>query len=568
MSVIAAILADLETSTIGTRSRLAGELVGVQVLRATVERVARAERIDAVHVLCPQDQLERCGAILEDTPSALHAVNAGPSPWQPVTRCARKWSLDGWRGGIGGSTCFDEYTDCRLLEGLLKAVRADWVLSVPSAGPLFDPGLADAMIERRLAAGDDVQLAFTQAPPGLAGVLLDAALVRELAEKNVPLGWLFSYQPDNPRKDLLFQSSCHEVPALLRYSTGRLIADTDRSMQRLADLLHTHRAPDLETTGRWLINRDAMHTEPLPREIEIELTTDDPFPDALLRPRGERVGRRGPINTELVTRVVTELAGFDDALVVLGGFGDPLRHPLFCEILAAIRSHERNGRRLYGLAVRTAGIDLTDELIEAMIVAEVDVLNVVLDAWSPELYTALNAPVRMAETAVSRNSAPAVTSRTAPNLHSVVESIDRVARIRERRGSAAPIVVPEMTKARENVHELNAFYDGWIRRVGAATIAGHSHFAGQCMDRGVIHMAPPSRYPCRRLAQRCLVLADGRVAVCDQDFGGLHTVGSLHEHSLEEVWLGPEFERIRESHRAGRFDPTPLCTACEEWHRP
>jgi len=41
---------------------------------------------------------------------------------------ARKWSLDGWRGGIGGTTHFDEFTDARVISGLLRSERADLVL--------------------------------------------------------------------------------------------------------------------------------------------------------------------------------------------------------------------------------------------------------------------------------------------------------------------------------------------------------------------------------------------------------------------------------------------------------
>ena len=263
MNVIAAISADLETSTIGTASRLGAELGGRTVLRRTVESIARARLVDAVFVVCPEQQLARCRTMLEGTGAQVGCHEARSASWNTLPRCARKWSLDGWRGGIGVATCFDEYTDCAILSGLLNTVDAKWVLSVPPAAPLIDHELADAMIESRLSAGNDVQLMFTQAPPGLAGVLLERELIHELAGKGVPLGWVFAYQPDNPRKDVIFQSSCHEIPGDLRYAAGRLMADTDRSMQRLAELTRDHDSPSLETIGKWLTRRDASRTEPL-----------------------------------------------------------------------------------------------------------------------------------------------------------------------------------------------------------------------------------------------------------------------------------------------------------------
>ena len=553
MKVIAVLQADLEVTPIGTRSRLADELRGVPVLRRTVERVRRVKSIAEVHVLCPSSQTARCGAILAGTGAMVCAHDAARPPWASLVRTARKWSLDGWRGGIGGTTTFEEYTDCRLIDGLLKTAPADAVLSIPPAAPVFDPDLAQRMIDHRRTAEDDARLTFTQAPPGLAGVLLDTALVKELSESNIPIGVLFSYKPDAPRKDLIFQSCCCEIPAPLRFAVGRLIADTERSMRTLAALLGDHESPDATTIGTWLTEREKTHVEPVPREVEIELTTDDPYAHALLRPRGDRVPRRGPIDPALVERVITEMAVHDDALCVLGGFGDPLRHPCFPSILERIRPVQRpEGRDLYGLCVRTSAVDLGKEQIEAIVAHGVDVLTVTLDAWTPDLYGRLQSPhdPRQAD------------------LQQVLDRLDRLTQGREREGSPRPIIVPEMTKAVENVHELDAFYDGWLRRFGTVSITGYSHFAGQCPDRSVIKMAPAARTACRRIRSRCLILADGSLAMCDQDFRGQHTLGRLGEQSLTSLWRSAAFERLRASHRNAQYDPTPLCARCEDWHRP
>ncbi len=229
-----------------------------------------------------------------------------------------------------------------------------------------------------------------------------------------------------------------------------------------------------------------------------------------------------------------------------------MRHPQFAEILQTIRSVRCEGRGLYGLAIRTTAADLSDKHIDALVSNGVDILNVLLDAWTPGLYGRLQSPKEP----------------DTPDLEAVTKQLDRLAEVRQRRKSPTPIVLPEMTKSRDNVHELDRFHDGWLRRVGAVTISGYSNYAGQREDRSVIQMAPSPRVACRRIRSRCLVLADGRVAVCDQDIGGRYIVGRIGEHSLEELWRGAAFERVRDAHRLGRFDPTPLCAACDEWHRP
>jgi hypothetical protein len=552
MRIVAAIQADLEETPLGTRSRLADELAGESVLRRTVKRVCHATLLDGVHVLCPARQRERCEAVLRGSAATVRPYDAEPAPWGSLVQAARKWSLDGWRGGIGGTTYFDEFTDVALLRALLHEVKADVVFSLPPAAPLIDPGLIDRMIEHRRAMGDDIRLTFTQAPPGLAGILLDTSLVSQLAEKNVPLGWLFSYKPDNPHKDLIFQPCCYEIPAELRHAGGRLCADTERSTERLETLLREDGGTDLESVGRWLSNRENAFIEPLPREVEIELTTDDPYPSAALRPRGACVENRGPIQPSIFQQVAGEVARYDDALVVLGGFGDPLRHPQFATILQSISHMRREGAGPYGVAVRTAAADLNDELIEVLLSNEVDVLSVILDAWSPGLYGRLQSPE----------------DPSRASLEAVIKRLDSLSELREKRRTIKPILVPEMTKAAENVHELDDFHDGWLRRAGAVNVVGHSHYARQCEDHGVIPMAPSHRSSCRRIRSRCLILADGRLAMCDQDFNGRHAVGRIGEESFEDLWRNAAFETVREAHRSGRFDPTALCAACDEWHRP
>ncbi|MFQ5414488.1 MAG: radical SAM protein, partial [Phycisphaerae bacterium] len=528
MTVVAAIQADLDTTPLGTRSRLADGWDGTSWLRRTVDRVARVRNLRGVFVLCPGDQHDRCAALLDGTGALVRSHEPYVAPWRSLVQAARKWSLDGWRGGIGGTTSFDEYCDCPAVSGLLNAVGADAVLSIPPAAPFFDPELADRMIGH-LAADDEVRMVFTQAPPGLSGLVMDADLVHELADKGIPVGWVLNYKPDAPQKDLIFQSCCYDIPAVLRHTTRRLIADTDRAVERIRDLAAHATDPDLATVGAWLTRRDETHVPPLPHEVEIEPTTDDAYPDALLRPRGPRLERTGMIDPAVVEAVADELRRYDDSLMVLGGFGDPLRHPQFRDIVHAARCP---GRGVYGLAVRTTGVDLADDAVNAMIDARVDVLNVILDAWTPQRYAALQTPravdeasrVRLADhTGADRRAdgSPPADHDARADLDAVLRRLDRLNELRQAKRTATPLTLPEMTKAVDNVDELDDFFDGWIRRAGAVHVSGHSRFAGQLDDRSVINMAPPNRTPCRRIRARCMILADGRLTVCDQDFRGV-----------------------------------------------
>ncbi len=550
MKIVAVINADLETTPLGTRSRLADELGGVPVLRRTVQRVARATLLDEVYVLCPTTQYERCAAMLQGTTARIERYNPVTAPWAQLVRTARKWSLDAWRGGVGGTTHFDEFTDCGLIGGLLRTRPADAVLSIPPAAAAIDPELIDGMIRHRHEIAEGTRLVFTQAPPGVTGILLDASLVHELADKATPVGWVLSYKPDAPQKDLTTLPCCCEIPPEVRYAAGRLVADTDRGTAILAALLKEQPEPDAVDACRWLTAYEAEICEPLPREVEIELTTDDPYPRTLARPRGLWPQPRGPIAPEVVGRIAAELSRLDDSLMVLGGFGDALRHPNFAAVLRGIREAPSPG--VCGLAVRTAAVDLTDEHTDAMIECGVDILQATLDAWTAQTYCLIQSPH----------------DPSAADLDAVIDRLSRLASRRQDRTRVNPIVVPDMTKIKQNVQELDDFHDGWLRKLGAVSITGASHHAGQTDDLSVIPMAPTARVACRRLRSRCVVLADGRVLLCDQDLHGRHAIGNLADASLEDLWQSAECRRVRQAHREGCFDPTSLCAACDDWHRP
>ena len=555
MKTATVIQADLEVTPLGTRSRLADAMHGTPVLRRTVDRAARLRGIDGLVVLVPSSQRRAAERMLDGSAARVVAHDAPSPPWRALVRTARKWSLDGWRGGLGGSTCFDEFVDCRLIaEALADRLDGD-VLFIPPAAPLFDPRLAERLIDHRPATREEARLAFATTPPGLSGVVMEGALVRELAAQGVPLGWVFSYKPDAPLRDLAFQSCCVEIAPEIRYAAGRLMTDTRRSWDLVEALLRDHPDPDAVTACAWLRRREVDVVEELPREVEIELTTADPYPESVLRPRGSRVSTRGPINTAVVERVVEELAAWDDALIVLGGHGDPLCHSNFEDVLGAIRPrHSDTAARggVYGVCLRTTAAGLDDRIIELLIAHEVDVLNVVLDAWTPELYAQLQGP----------------SDPEGARLGDVLARLDRLNQAKLERKSVAPIVVPEMAKSPRNVHELDDFHDGWLRKLGTVSIVGASDYAGQFENDRVTSVAPPKRGSCRRLRTRCVVLANGRVTACDQDVHGIMTVGDLADASLRDLWRGVPFEKIRDAHRTDRAHSTPLCGRCDEWHRP
>ena len=65
-----------------------------------------------------------------------------------------------------------------------------------------------------------------------------------------------------------------------------------------------------------------------------------------------------------------------------------------------------------------------------------------------------------------------------------------------------------------------------------------------------------------------VVLFDGRVAPCPQDFFGRLPLGSASEQGLLETWNGPALQDLRRAFAAGDLAVFPTCMACDRIRRP
>lgn len=548
MKVIAVVTADFERGALGTRSRLADDLGGGTVVRRTLERVLKCERVASVHLVVDTAQAAAGQAAVEGLAVKLETHHAGDVPWFNYVRSARKWSLDAWRGGLGSTCVFDESLHPWLLEALGRREQADGVVDVPAAAVLLDPRLLDAMTGHYETTADDVRMTFTQSAPGLSAAIYSTPLLGDLVKACHSAGRMMAYNPAQPRRDMIMLPCFYPPETDVRRAFGRCVADTDAAVDRIAACLRECRVaggddvPGAAAVSRWLLDRRCAFVPALPDEVEIELTTEDSLPETTLRPRGDAVGRRGPLDRAIFDKLIGELAQRDDVRVVLGGFGDPLLHP---EWPGYVRRCREAG--IFAVAVRTPAVTLDKAAIDVLEENQVDVLNVLLDAATPETYRDLH---------------------QADHYDRVLANLDALLASHQARQQPQPLLACEMIKARATMDEIEPFYDKWIGKVGSAVIVGPSDYAGQFVDRAVMDMAPPTRFACERLFTRALVLADGRVTVCDQDYRGRHAVGSLADSSLAALWTGETLTATRRSHQAGTYDAMPLCRSCREWHRP
>ncbi len=543
MKVVAVIQVDLKHSPLGTASRLADDLQGVPVLTRTLRRASAARRLDEIVVTCPTEQHDQVRRLAADCRVSVLKFDGPPHAASNTVRVARKWALDSWRGGLGNTCFFDEHTHPALCLEIARQAQADAIVTLAAEAPLIDPKMIDDMVACFQEQIEMTKLVFAQAPPGLAATVFSPVLLEEVARAGMSPGWVNSYRPDQPQRDMINVPACFRPPLAVQTARGRLTSDTRRGFEQLRKLL-TGANGDLGAVDvvRKLAQITANEPEPWPAEVQIELTTEDQLPDTLLRPRGKIVPQRGPLNVELLQRLLGDLCQYDDVLVVLGGFGEPLLHPDF----AAILRHCREAG-VFGLAVRTNGLAMEQKAIQAMLDFDVDVVQVFIDAADAAGYREVQG---------------------FDGWDTVVRNMTTFDRMRRDAGKINPVLAASLTKARETFGALEPFHAHWLKFSGWAVIEGYSHHAGLMADRRVMSMAPPQRLPCRQLANRCTILANGLVVGCDRDFQGGYVVGDLNEQSLSQIWHDDRMASLRAAHRRADYSIHPMCADCEDWHRP
>jgi MoaA/NifB/PqqE/SkfB family radical SAM enzyme len=167
---------------------------------------------------------------------------------------------------------------------------------------------------------------------------------------------------------------------------------------------------------------------------------------------------------------------------------------------------------------------------------------------------------------------PAITETTyqqvmgVDSYRQVLANLQRLISARAAAGRGTPLVIPLFTKCRQNLAEMEPWYDQWLRALGTAVILGPTTFAGRIGDVAAANMEPPRRVPSRRLSNRLTVLSDSTYTTCEQDVMGRQSLGRIGTNALKNIWRD-KMAAVRNCHRDGRWMEMSACRTCKEWHR-
>lgn len=513
---------------------------GESVLGWTLFRLRRAQRLWQSVVVCWEDQ----EALVAPVAKELNArfICRGPRSAVPALdaiSAARRWA-DGWRGGLLGSCEFDRGFHAPWIAQIQRDLGGDAVVLVDPAAAMVDPALIDGLVEHA-AAHEEYDFCFSQAAPGLSGVLIASAAMEQLAATGAHPGTLVSYRPDSPMRDPISTASCVPIPTPLARTKQRFTLDSDRQVEKVSaatahlngELVHTEAEQLLYTLNC------SPHQSTMPRDVVLELTVRRNS-RPIFAPASHPGIERPDLSWEDAEKIFDELAAVDDARLMLAGVGDPLLHERAVDLI-----HMAHKAGIAAIALETDLIGIGADVVDRLAESPVDIVSVHLPAITDKTYTAVMG---------------------VDGSKIAIENLRRLVGARQSRGRGTPLVVPLFVKTNANLAEMESWYDHWLTALRCAVITGPTDYAGQISDASVARMEPPRRRPCARLASRITILSDGRAVSCEQDVLGKQAIGNIRESSLAEIWKNAA--AMRGDHAAGRWQQRPLCAACHDWHRP
>lgn len=468
------------------------------VLSWTLRRLSRARSIRSIIIMCWEDQVRDIAELAGGYNATVFSVGARrPLPALQAITAAQKFS-DGWRGGLHGTGCFDRGFFAPWVLQVAQQHQAEALFWMDASSGLIDPRLIDELV---VHADEHMQngMIFSQAAPGLNGLLIRQQLLVALASAQAHPGQALCYNPAQPAADPISSASCASVPTGVARCTHHFRLSSNRQIHWLEHLVQ-NTAGDVEgiTAEQLVFSPGPFDAEYGPREVVVELTARRKT-EAIYRTDGNLHESRPDMPLQMADELFAQLSQWDDLRLTFAGAGDPLLHPQITQIIA---SAQRAG--IGAIHIETDFVDVPDELIHALIDLEVDVVSVDLPAMDAETYK---------------------TMMQVDALPQVIQKIKTFVEYRHQTGRGAPLIVPTFVKCPQNIGQMEAWYDQWLGAVGSAVIKGSPAMsAGSGTTAGYGGGAS------------LMVLSDGRISADEMDYTGAASIGVFPVMAIASAW--------------------------------
>ncbi len=288
------------------------------------------------------------------------------------------------------------------------------------------------------------------------------------------------------------------------------------------------------------IKREVIVKTPPPR-LWVELTADCNLRCVMCPNKDLPREKKGFMDFELFKKIVDEAKDFAFDLN-LHHRGESLLHPEFPDFLKYATKFD------WRTKLHTNGTVLTPELSEKIIDNGLWRISFSFDGYTPKTYEKI---------------------RVGAKFEEVVENIRTLLKIKQKKKRKYPIVAIELIdfpnseisdkeKRKEFLRNFNGLGKIEVVVKKIHNWAGYMKLKGKGMKFK----------PCSFLWNGLVILWDGTVMPCAQDFFEYYPLENVKEMSIKEIWNGERLMKLREKHVKGDIFDLKTCASCDRIFRP
>jgi radical SAM protein with 4Fe4S-binding SPASM domain len=250
--------------------------------------------------------------------------------------------------------------------------------------------------------------------------------------------------------------------------------------------------------------------------------------------------KKGFMDFDLYKKVIDEAKDFIYDISLLHR-GESLLHPEFIKFLKYATRFD------WKTKLHTNGVLLNEELAAGIIDAQLFRLSFSFDGYSADNYEKI---------------------RVGAKFDKVIENIKMILKLRKKMNSPFPQIIlefidlpnSEISNAEKREKFLKPLQDLGLDNYVVKKVhnwAGYSNLDNP--------QHKPS--PCTYLWHGLLVLWDGTLMPCSQDFFEHYPLENVKDYTLKEIWNGERIVNLRRKHITGEITDLKTCSDCDRINR-
>jgi perosamine synthetase len=222
--------------------------------------------------------------------------------------------------------------------------------------------------------------------------------------------------------------------------------------------------------------------------------------------------------------------------------GEPLTHPRIFEMLGAAARHSG-----VQVALTTNGTLLTPARTERVIESGVSLVDISLDAASPDTYAAI---------------------RVGGKLPKVEAQVMHLITLARQAGGRTRVVVSFIEQP-GNRHEVEQFERMWRDRGASDVVIRRLHSCAGSKSLAAVESSSAAREEARRPClypwERILLNAQGQLSFCPSDWVHGSVLADYRHTTIQEVWNGEAYHALRRAHLENDYSGHSFCGQCPDW---